>query len=100
MKSFELHLIRGEHDVELAILAGLMEREHVPTDCANCTDEVGPLVGEFYSYAFILSDEEEWAVCIDCAASVLEPEGDDGYVEDTSYELDAYAFFDKEDDKE
>jgi DNA-directed RNA polymerase subunit RPC12/RpoP len=78
MKSYEVHLIETESDIELADLAGLTDG--IDTyECANCWEAIGALEdGTFEPYVITLTYKDDgYSVCIECSAPVIEPEVDE-----------------------
>lgn len=78
MKSFEVHLMESEADLDLADVAGLSDG--VDTyECANCWEAIGTLEeGPFRTFAIVLTyNDEGYSVCIDCVQPVVEPEVDE-----------------------
>lgn len=73
MKNIELHLMDSNGDVDLGVQAGLIELTdtHDP-NCANCSEDVGPIGASFYPYVVALDDESQWVVCEECASPVLD----------------------------
>jgi hypothetical protein len=75
MRHLEVHVIETEHDIDLALQAGLVTAGQLShSECSDCADLVGH-AGESFSPFVVVIDEYDfdWAVCSDCASSVITP---------------------------
>jgi uncharacterized protein with PIN domain len=74
MRSVEVHLIESNDDIDLGLLAGLLDPEDLTDDlrCSACSDELGNLsVEEFVEFVAILDDKRTWFLCTTCSDDVL-----------------------------
>lgn len=78
MRSYEVHAIERETDLDLADLAGLTDGVETE-ECANCWEAVGTIGdGSFEPFVITLTDEDEgYAICAKCSAPVIEPDTGD-----------------------
>jgi hypothetical protein len=71
MRHIELHTIENSKDVVAARQIGLEIGDG--EICEECFKQVGesPLSNKFAPFVYVLDDEAEWVVCIECASPVL-----------------------------
>lgn len=68
----EVHAIYTPSDVDMAAEAGLPVTIE-DASCAECGDLLGDVSGSFVPFAVVLSELEEWLLCIDCANPAIQP---------------------------
>jgi hypothetical protein len=74
MRSIELHVIESDEDLDLGLVAGLLEVEDLADDlaCTACLEEVGHVTEGFVQFAIVLDHVDRWFMCMICSADVLD----------------------------
>lgn len=86
MLHLEIHVLETEEDLDLALQSGLLTISQVNgTECSDCGTELGyASLDGFESFAVIINEhDQDWHVCTECAAPVIEGPGS---FHETSYE--------------
>ena len=74
MRHLESHVAFNVHDVELAVLSGLVGQSIRDGGvCANDGREVGERLSGFVPFVIVLDDETEFLLCVECAQPILKP---------------------------
>lgn len=87
MRHLEIHVIETDRDIDLAVQAGLLELGQLTASvCVDCDEPVGHSASNgFRPFTIVLEEEDEdWAVCIDCASPVVD--GHASSTDSVSYE--------------
>lgn len=87
MLHLEIHVIETEEDLDLALQSGLLNIGQANgTECADCSAELGyASLDGFEPFAVIINEhDQDWQICTECAAPVID--GGSGSFYETSYE--------------
>ena len=92
MRAFEVHVLDKPSDIDLAIKAGVIEPHRLDySSCSECEESIGhvPLEETFEPFCVVIDiDDNDWAVCIDCASPIV-----DGFYRQTSQGVTSLELF-------
>lgn len=78
MRHLELHVIETEHDIDLALQAGLLELDRLDaTECVECGVSLGysDRTAEFEPFTVVIDESDtDWSLCLECASPVIDGE--------------------------
>lgn len=71
----EVHVVNDAHGATLLEEAGMPEMASADIQCSNCLAEIGYTSTGFTPLTVVLDDEDTWFTCLNCASSLVFPQG-------------------------